>query len=160
MWRFECFTSSCLFTSLDTHRFFSRWVTVFVLAFSTLFVSYVVRRMRNGTMRDVPRSASSIRKRFRFHVPRDVALRLLCGDLSDSPGHVWSLILLVTACFTVAGRPRIRLHHPSFLLTSQTSAAWSAVLGITTIQDGGRRSVLFRTNRLAETCTGGMWSRQ
>ena len=88
MWRFECFTSSGLYTSLDTHRFFSRWVTVFVLASSTLFVSYVVRLMRNGRIRDVPRSASSIRKRFRIHVPRDVALRLLCGDLSVSPGHV------------------------------------------------------------------------
>ena len=63
-------------------------MTVFVLAFSTLFVSYVVRRMRNGTIRDVPRSASSIGKCFRIHVPRDVALRLLCGDLSDSLGHV------------------------------------------------------------------------
>ena len=39
--------------------------------------------MRNGTIRGVPRSASSTAKCYRIHVPRDVALRLDCGDLSD-----------------------------------------------------------------------------
>ena len=58
-------------------------MTVVAFAFSNLTFCYVGRRMRNGTIRGVPRSASSTGKCYRIHVPRDVALRLDCGDLSD-----------------------------------------------------------------------------
>ena len=47
----------------------------------------------------VPRSAVTSAEIDLIHVPRGVSSRQNCRDLSDSPGHVYTLLLLVTACF-------------------------------------------------------------
>ena len=78
----------CLYTLLLSHRSFSRRVTVLVVAASIFPAYYVARRMRNGTIRDVARCASTTGKCYKIKTPREVAFRLKCGDLSDSTGHV------------------------------------------------------------------------
>ena len=47
----------------------------------------------------VPRSAVASGEIDLTHMPRGVSSRQNCRDLSDSLGHVSTLLLLVTACF-------------------------------------------------------------
>ena len=47
----------------------------------------------------VPRSAVASAQIDLTHMPRGVSSRQNCRDLSDSLGHVSTLLLLVTACF-------------------------------------------------------------
>ena len=47
----------------------------------------------------VPRSAVASAQIDLTHMPRGVSSRQNCRDLSDSPGHVSTLLLLLTACF-------------------------------------------------------------
>ena len=47
----------------------------------------------------LPRSAVTSAEIDLIHVPRGVSSRQNCRDLSDSLGHVSTLLFLVTACF-------------------------------------------------------------
>ena len=112
----ECFTWSCLYTPADSHRFCSEWVTLDVVAFTNLSACHVAKRMRNGTIGCVSRSASSSCTWYRSHVPGDVELWLDCGDLRDSAFAASRAQTLFVTCLVSAVR-KSRKSNPEMKVT-------------------------------------------